>query len=234
MRNDRRDADYGVTRRRALTGAAATFCMVLTRPKGVASGQTDVVDCVLTPEAVQGPFYFDPNLVRADISEGKQGAALKLTLQVVNATDCAKLTQARVDVWQADGLGAYSGYSDQETGSTLGETFLRGTQFTDADGQANFQTIYPGWYPGRTPHIHFKVFLDAKTLVTGQLYFPDAVTDRIYTTVQPYPQRQAKRDTENGTDYFFGHQSGAKTLVDVQEEGQFLVASLKIGVAPST
>jgi len=91
--------------------------------------------CILTPQAVEGPFYFDPKLVRADITEGKPGAPLKLTLQVVEAKDCARLEGARVDVWHSDGLGVYSGYARQETGSTRGETFLRGTQFTDADGQ---------------------------------------------------------------------------------------------------
>ena len=83
----------------------------------------------------------------------------------------------------------------QETGSTRGETFLRGTQFTDADGQVRFATIYPGWYPGRTPHIHFKVFLDAVSLVIGQLYFPDPVTEHVYATLPPYRERQAERDT---------------------------------------
>jgi protocatechuate 3,4-dioxygenase beta subunit len=82
--------------------------------------------CVLTPEATEGPFYFDPKLVRSDITEGKQGAPLVLTIQIVEANDCTPLQDARVDVWQADGLGLYSGYAGQETGSTKGETFPAG------------------------------------------------------------------------------------------------------------
>jgi len=82
-------------------------------------------------------------------------------------------------------------------GSSEGETFLRGTQFTDADGAVCFTTIYPGWYPGRTPHIHFKVILDDKDLVTGQLYFPDTISERIYATVSPYRERKAERVTFN-------------------------------------
>jgi protocatechuate 3,4-dioxygenase beta subunit len=74
--------------------------------------------CVLTPEAVEGPFYFDPKLVRADITEGKAGVPLKLTLELVEAKDCAKLARACVDIWHADGLGVYSGYARQQTGST--------------------------------------------------------------------------------------------------------------------
>src|SRR6187200_1647381 len=91
-------------------------------------------------------------------------------------------------------MGLYLGYSRQETGSANGETFLRGTQFIGADGQVRFATIYPGWYPGRTPHIHFKVFLNATSLVTGQLYFPDDLSARIYAGVAPYNDRKAKRD----------------------------------------
>ena len=152
--------------------------------------------CILTPEAVQGPFYFDPKLVRADITEGRKGAPLALALQVVSATDCAAIKGVRVDLWHADGLGMYSGYRGQgdDGVSTRGQTFLRGTQFTDAGGQARFATIYPGWYPGRTPHIHFKVLLDAKSLVTGQLYFPDDLSTRIYAGNAPYRERKAKRD----------------------------------------
>ncbi len=186
--------------------------------------------CVLTPEAVEGPFYFDPNLVRSDITEGRKGMPLKLTLQLVEAKDCAKLGRVRVDVWHADGLGAYSGYARQETGSSEGETFLRGTQFTDETGEVNFATIYPGWYPGRTPHIHFKIFLDAGSMLTGQLYFPDGLTDRIYAAASPYRERKEARDTTNATDFIFADEGGADTLCSATEEGGFARASLLIGV----
>jgi len=230
-----------VTRRQALTGVAATLgaglaidarTAVQARQWTAAALPTANI-CVLTPEAVEGPFYFDPKPVRADITEGKQGARLKLTLQVVDAKDCAKLERARVDIWHSDALGAYSGYARQETGSTKGETFLRGTQFTDADGQVSFATIYPGWYPGRTPHIHFKVLLDANSLITGQLYFPDAVTERIYATLPPYRERKGERDTLNANDFIFRDQGGAETLVRIDEDGGRYGASLVIGVARS-
>ena len=67
--------------------------------------------CILTPEAVEGPFYFDPKLVRADITEGREGAPLALALQVVPATDCAAIKGVRVDLWHADGLGNAFGLS---------------------------------------------------------------------------------------------------------------------------
>ena len=116
--------------------------------------------------------------------------------------------------------------------STRGQTFLRGTQFTGADGQARFATIYPGWYPGRTPHIHFKVLLDAKSLVTGQLYFPDDLSTRIYAGNAPYRERKTKRDMlANTEDFIFQDQGGANTPVSVKEEGDAYRASLIIGVA---
>jgi protocatechuate 3,4-dioxygenase beta subunit len=94
-----------------------------------------------------------------------------------------------------------------------------------------FVTIYPGWYPGRTPHIHFKVFLDAANLVTGQLYFSDDLSARIYAGRAPYNERKAKRDiVANEEDFIFQDQGGADTLVSVKEEGGSYLASLVIGV----
>jgi protocatechuate 3,4-dioxygenase beta subunit len=229
----------GLTRREALTGAAATLGLGLAAAKSLSAEERLATTlpgakvCILTPEAVQGPFYFDPKLVRADITEGRQGAPLALTLQVVSAKDCATLEGARVDLWHADGQGIYSGFRGQgDDGiSTRGATFLRGTQFTGPDGQVRFTTIYPGWYPGRAPHLHFKVLLDAASLVTGQLYFPDDLSARIYEGRAPYNERKAKRDIlANEEDFIFQDQGGADTLVNVTEDGGSYLASLVIGV----
>src|SRR6478672_12245544 len=158
MRKHGKDKETGLTRRQALTGAAATLGFGLAVGRSLSAQLAATLPgakvCILTPEAVQGPFYFDPKLVRADITEGRRGAPLALTLQVASVKDCARLKGARIDLWHADGQGMYSGYRAQgDDGiSTRGETFLRGTQLTDANGQVRFATIYPGWYPGRTPH----------------------------------------------------------------------------------
>jgi protocatechuate 3,4-dioxygenase beta subunit len=224
------------TRRQVLAGAAAAASTGLLWRAGPAqSGQAGSAKpsgkaCILTPEAMPGPFYFDPKLVRAAITEGKTGAPLAVTLQVVEAGTCAPLNKVRVDVWQCDALGLYSGYARQETGSAEGETFLRGTQFTDADGAARFDTIYPGWYPGRTPHIHFKVILDDKDLVTGQLYFPDSVSDNVYATYSPYRERKQERETVNANDFVFIEQRGADTVADIEETGGSYRASLIVGI----
>jgi len=235
MRKTRKEDVGALTRRQTLTGTVATLGVALAlgssgraEAKAPMAGAPKV--CILTPEAMQGPFYFDPKLVRADITEGKPGAPLALTLQVVEAETCAKLAGARVDIWHSDGLGVYSGYARQATGSTEGETFLRGTQFTDAEGEVRFATIYTGWYPGRTPHIHFKVILEEMDLATGQLYFPDTLTERIYATLSPYRERKEERDTMNANDFIFQKQGGAHTLVDVAEEGGAYLAILVLGI----
>jgi protocatechuate 3,4-dioxygenase beta subunit len=234
MVRNRKDKEIGLTRRQALTGAAATFGFGLAAGKSLSAQERLAATlpgakvCILTPEAMQGPFYFDPRLVRADITEGRRGAPLALTLQVASVKECARLKGARVDLWHADGQGMYSGYSGQ---GDDGISTLRGTQFTGADGQVRFATIYPGWYPGRTPHIHFKVFLDAKSLVVGQLYFPNDLSARIYAGVAPYNDRKPKRDiVANKEDFIFEDLGGAATLVSVTEEGGSYLASHVIAV----
>jgi len=159
--------------------------------------QADV--CVITPETTAGPFYFDPELERSDITDGRQGLATRVRLQVVDAL-CKPIEGARVDIWHCDAQGQYSGYPDQPGGvSTVGEKFLRGTQMTDAGGIATFETIYPGWYPGRTAHIHFRVFLASDEQLTGQIFFPDDASDKVYAGHAKYA-RSGQRDTLNSND----------------------------------
>src|SRR5262245_28500744 len=107
-----------ITRREALIAAAGLGADLALRA-GIAGANQQPGDanvCVLARGAVEGPFSFDPKLVRSDTSEVKHGAPLALTLQIVEAKDCAAIPAARVDVWHADGLGLYSGYARQETG----------------------------------------------------------------------------------------------------------------------
>ncbi len=188
--------------------------------------------CTLTPQAVEGPFYFDPNLLRSDIAEDRAGTPTRLALRVLEAGSCAPIAGARVDVWHADAAGWYSGYDRQVGGaSTRGNTFLRGTQITGADGTANFRTVYPGWYPGRTPHIHIKIFLNETTLVTGQMYLPDELSAKIYSTREPYAVRGGA-DTTNASDFLFresARESGA-IIMTAAEDASDIVASLDIAV----
>lgn len=198
-----------------------------------ASAQPDGA-CVLFPEAVEGPYYFDPKLVRSDITEGRPGVPLSLQLRIIESGSCAPIVGARVDIWHADAGGIYSGYSGQGDArniATKGQTYLRGTQITGAEGNVTFQSVYPGWYPGRTPHIHVKVFLDQKTLVTGQIYFPDDLSARIYASRPPYNERPAA-DTTNSTDWIFksGEKEGGGIVFAASEEAGKVAAALLIAV----
>jgi len=177
-------------------------------PAGVASGG---VSCVLTPEQTEGPYYIADEKVRRNITEGKLGTPLTLNLSVVDSSTCRPIKGAVVDIWHADASGVYSGFGE----GTGNRTFMRGLQKTDAKGVATFRTIYPGWYRGRTVHIHVKVHLGGNVAHTGQLYFPDAVTDAAYKKL-PYRKRPG-RDTRNATDFVFRN-GGRKSLLTVRRK----------------
>src|SRR4051812_33720889 len=142
-------------------------------PAAVASG---AVSCVLTPEQTEGPYYIAGEKFRRNITEGRPGVPLLLRLRVVDASTCKPIRGATVDIWHADAAGAYSGF-----GAGAGNrTFMRGIQRTDVHGLARFRSVYPGWYQGRTVHIHVKVHVAGNVVHTGQLYFPDKLTDRVF------------------------------------------------------
>ncbi len=160
-------------------------------------------DCVITPQLTAGPFYFDTDLVRRDITESKPGTPLLVEIRLVQAVSCQPIHGAVVDIWHADAIGQYSGYGGQgdDGTDTTGQTFLRGIQVTDTDGLAEFETIYPGAYAGRTVHIHFKAYTSEQRFITSQLYFPDDTTDAVYLA-EPYSTRGPRRTT-NANDRLF-------------------------------
>ncbi len=191
----------------------------------------DTPVCVLTPQATEGPFYFNPNQIRQNIVEDRVGAPLRMAVRVMRVDDgCAPLKDALVDLWHADAGGVYSGYPRQLGGlDTSGETFLRGVQMTDADGIALFDTIYPGWYPGRTVHIHFKAHYGSNTYVTSQFYFPDDFTDHVYSRT-PYRDRP-DRTTRNANDSVLrGDPAESNLLASVTEDGDGYFGTITIGV----
>ncbi|MGH7785586.1 MAG: intradiol ring-cleavage dioxygenase [Candidatus Binatia bacterium] len=186
--------------------------------------------CVLTPQQTAGPFYFDPALLRRDITEARPGAALTLRLQVVDAGSCAPIANAVVDVWHTDAGGLYSGYANQGENrvDTRGQTFMRGLQVTDGDGVAEFATVYPGWYAGRTTHIHFKVHVDDQTYVTSQLYFPESVTAEVYAT-GVYAAR-GQNPTSNAGDGVLQDGQLEQLALDVGAEGDGYLGVLALGI----
>lgn len=146
--------------------------------------------CALIPTETDGPYPLytvlqTPGVVRQDITGGKTGVPLTLVLRLVDVNDgCAPIEDAAVYIWQCDKDGVYSGYS-QPGANAIGETFCRGVQYSDANGQALFRTIYPGWYAGRITHIHFQIYLrglGATVTATSQVAFPQAVTQAVYAS----------------------------------------------------
>ena len=187
-------------------------------PSAVATG---LVTCVLTPEQTEGPYYVANEHVRRNITEGRPGTPLTLRTTVVNASNCKPIKGAAVDIWHADASGTYSGV----LGNT--GTFMRGIQRANANGLALFQTVYPGWYRGRTVHIHVKVHIGGNVVHTGQLYFPDSLTDVVYAH-SPYSSRP-NRDTRNATDSVYRN-GGSKSMLAVHKSGAGYVASIAMGV----
>ncbi len=182
----------------ATTGGAGGSAGSGAAPGGGGSGGSSAV-CTVYPAETEGPYYLNLDLLRSDIREDKQGTELDLEIVVQRASDCTPIKDAAVDVWHCDADGVYSGYPGQLGGlDTTGQKFLRGTQVTGADGRVSFVTIYPGWYPGRTTHIHFKVHVSTTSVATSQMYFPEDVTSAVYT-VAPYAAR-GQKDTSNLAD----------------------------------
>jgi protocatechuate 3,4-dioxygenase beta subunit len=139
-----------------------------------------VAVCTLLPSQTEGPYYLPLDIIRQDITEGLPGIRIGLRVNVVRTSDCAPVPNAIVDVWHANTPGNYSGFQTQ-----VGQTYMRGIQPTDANGQATFLTTYPGWYPGRTHHIHVKVRPSGGGVVTSQFYFDQRFNERI-NRIAPY------------------------------------------------
>jgi protocatechuate 3,4-dioxygenase beta subunit len=200
-------------------------------------GGDDDEPCILRPAQTEGPYFVDELLIRSDIrsdpttGEVKAGVPLRLIFRVSQLFDgaCSPLVDAMVDLWQCDALGVYGDVLDTAGAfDTRGQQFLRGLQPTDASGRAEFVTIYPGWYTGRTVHLHFKIrTLFPETDFTSQLYFDDAVTDEVMLRA-PYDERGA-RSTPNAADSIFAV-SGADLVLATEPEGDGYVATFELGV----
>ena len=227
----------------ALSRAAITALFVVgcTSKKSsfaqTSTNKTTLPNCIVSPEQTEGPYFVDEKLNRSDIrtdpSDGiVDGVPLQLTLRVsgVENDHCMPISGAIVDIWHCDALGVYSDVTDRSF-DTVGKKFLRGYQVTDNNGTVKFTTIYPGWYQGRTVHIHFKVRTAAALVpsyeFTSQLYFDDAVSDRVYTQL-PYASI-GKRTQTNEQDGIF-QRGGDKLMLSVTENKQGYAATFDIGL----
>ena len=238
------DARVGrlLTRREALALIGMTGASLLARnvPALAATVATDgaLPSCVARPAQTEGPFFVEEELNRSDIrsdprsGEVVAGVPLRLAFRVsrITGASCAPLAGAQVDVWQCDATGRYSDVAGRSF-SIGGPQFLRGYQLTDATGAAEFLTIYPGWYGGRTVHVHFKI--RTKTALarsydfTSQLYFDDALSDRIQA-VAPY-SRSGQRSMRNADDFIF-RSGGRQLLLDPVQDAQGYAATFDIGL----
>jgi protocatechuate 3,4-dioxygenase beta subunit len=209
--------------RKAWLGGAALAALGLA---GLDARETDAasVSCILTPEQTEGPYYIAGEKFRRNITDGHPGAPMQLRTFVVDATTCRPLKNAAVDVWHADAAGVYSGFGS----GASNRTFMRGIQRTNAEGLAQFRTVYPGWYQGRTVHIHVKVHVGGNVVHTGQLYFPDSLTDAVYRQ-SPYSSRP-NRTMRNAGDMIFRN-SGSRSMLKVKRSSSGLyVATITMGI----
>jgi protocatechuate 3,4-dioxygenase beta subunit len=230
-------ADTATTATTAATaGAAAGDVVALLDRAG---------SCAVVPELTEGPYYIDVEKVRSDIREDRQGTPLTLAVRVRNFSDCSPRANAVVDIWHCDATGNYSGFESSSTGANGGggsggpppgagpggggggggnapsdtKRYLRGSQITGADGIARFVTIYPGWYRGRTVHVHVKVHIGNSQVVTSQLFFDEAVTRTVYAS-GPYAGHTGQ-DTTNAADGIFAK---ANLLVPARSGDGYLTA----------
>jgi protocatechuate 3,4-dioxygenase beta subunit len=221
----------------ALLGAAGLSALA---PFGAVAAAAAMPGCIVRPEMIEGPYFVDERLERSDIrpepSTGEVPPGVPLTLGFVvsrvGGGTCVPLQGATIDLWQCDAGGEYSAFEDRRAGfDTRGKAFLRGYQVTDAGGRARFTTIYPGWYPGRAVHIHFKIRTASSAgrtwEFTSQLYFDEALTDRVHARL-PYAAK-GRRDTMNERDGFFPR-GGDQLLLSAMPDGDGFDATFSIGL----
>jgi len=195
--------------------------------------------CRVTPAAIEGPYYIDVEKIRSDIREDRKGTQLRVAARVLGADGCTPVRDAVFEIWHCDAAGLYSGFEAASSGggggpggpaggnpTTDAKRYLRGAQLTDADGIARITTIYPGWYRGRTVHIHAKVFISRHEVLTTQLYFDEALNRAVLATA-PYNEHTG-RDALNDNDTIFNVQ----TIVTASKMRDGYLGLITIAVKP--
>ena len=166
---------------------------------------------------------------------------LAIVLTVQNANSCEPIRNADVEIWHCDAEGIYSGYESLSAGPgttpgeqpsapppgggpagggghpepTDDERYLRGHQKSDKDGRVRFLTVFPGWYRGRTPHIHLKVHVGGAVVHTGQVFFNQRITASVYKR-KPY-RTHGRPDTSHAEDTIFAAAGGSKAVLKLRE-----------------
>jgi protocatechuate 3,4-dioxygenase beta subunit len=180
---------------------------VITRGSNALASATQ---CTLTKELTEGPYYVPGEPTRQNITEGKDGLPLILSFHVVDATTCKAIPGADVEIWHASAEGEYSAFD----GAGKKTSYLRGHQIANAKGVAKFITIFPGWYSGRTPHIHVKVHVDGAEAHTGQVFFKTAIEKHVYSKA-PYTGRSGDLVSNSGDNIY--KQIGSSGIVPLKK-----------------
>src|SRR5262245_20180176 len=217
----------------AFTAACSQSSESPTSPSTTSGGSTSS-SCAVTPSETEGPYPDRLGMInnqaffRRDITEGRPGLALTLVLTIVNTNQtCQPLSNAAIEIWQCEASGNYSEYSQPGYNGT-GQTFLRGLQVTDANGQVTFTTIYPGWYQGRATHIHVDVFVNGVNRKTTQIAFPEATSAAVYAS-GVYASK-GRNPTTNASDMVFSDGTSQELATLTGSVSSGYTATLSIGV----
>ena len=221
----------------AMLGCGGGKTSTSTTTTTTSSTGTGNTACILTPELTVGPYFVDEKLNRSDLTSDTTDTnvtnGVPMTLQMFimeySSSGCTALSGAQVDVWHADAGGIYS---DESVENTVGQTYLRGYQVTDANGLVTFKTIFPGWYSGRTVHIHVMIRTVSSSGAatfefTTQLFFDPALTLTIMANA-PYNTR-GNPDTTNSTDNIYN----SETLLSLAAASSGYTTSITLGVQMS-
>ncbi len=179
----------------------------------------------MTPSETAGPYPSLADLFRSDIREGKSGTLLNLTVRVVNASaSCAAVTGANVEIWHCDVSGDYSQY-----GSQTAQTFLRGIQTTNSNGEVTFTTIYPGWYQGRATHIHLEVTSGGVSRKVTQIAFPESVNNTVHA-IGVYASR-GNNPTSNSSDNIFADSLSSELVTPIGDVSTGYSATFQVAIS---
>lgn len=194
-----------------------------------------VTACELVCATTAGPCTA-PTTERRDVSDGMTGLPVRLALKIVTAETCAPVAGAVVEIWHTQRTGVYSGqtpspgFCSGNDAEAPTKSYFRGTQTTDDSGRVDFDTCFPGWYPGRCIHIHVSVTLQDQSYVVTQLFFDDALNEQIFASHPEYVQF-GPPDTSNNADGIFG----AANVVDTARMSDGAMLAWKvIGIRAST
>jgi protocatechuate 3,4-dioxygenase beta subunit len=209
-------------------GFAAVFGARALMSLGDDAEAATTTTCLLTPETTPGPYWVEEALTRRNVTEGKPGLPVVIRFTVLNARTCKPIRKADVEIWHCDAVGNYSAVDGATT------RFLRGHQRSNAAGKAEFVTIFPGWYPGRTPHIHMKVSVGGNEVHTGQVFFDEKITTAVYEQA-PYRSR-GRYDTPHARDGIYSQAGGSRAELKLMRRtggGRGYVGTIAIGVLTS-